>query len=361
MFTGNKGEWSEAYVFLKLLAEGRLHAADKDLNQLADDYYPVVKIVRNGEGGSQRHYCLSPGFTVIKDEKGTELQRVPIADFLDRSMFLLNEIRQSSKSFAVPEIEIFLRRIDITALAAISVNKEDINVTVRDIRTSQNCELGFSIKSMLGRDSTLFNAGAATNFIFEVVGDRVGQLDLASLNAIKRPPKIARRIEALKREGCSLNFDSIQSSILQSNLQLIDGDLPKILASLLRLKYSSLDSPDLPQLLTLLKHENPLAFDLTQGHQMYEHKLKSFFTDSALGMMPSAVWSGRYSATGGIIIVKKDGSVLCYHIYNRSEFQDYLLENTRLEQASTRRYNFGSFYRENGKVFIKLNLQVRFR
>jgi len=32
----NKGEWSEVYVFLKLLAEGKLYAADKDLNRMAD-------------------------------------------------------------------------------------------------------------------------------------------------------------------------------------------------------------------------------------------------------------------------------------------------------------------------------------
>ena len=30
----NKGEWSEVYVFLKLLAEGKLYAADKDLKKI---------------------------------------------------------------------------------------------------------------------------------------------------------------------------------------------------------------------------------------------------------------------------------------------------------------------------------------
>jgi type II restriction enzyme len=32
----NKGEWSEVYVFLKLLAEGKLYAADKDLKKIED-------------------------------------------------------------------------------------------------------------------------------------------------------------------------------------------------------------------------------------------------------------------------------------------------------------------------------------
>ena len=31
MLTGNKGEWSEIYVLFKLLAEGKLYAADEHL------------------------------------------------------------------------------------------------------------------------------------------------------------------------------------------------------------------------------------------------------------------------------------------------------------------------------------------
>ena len=34
MITQNKGEWSELYVFLKLLGEGILYAADSDLNKI---------------------------------------------------------------------------------------------------------------------------------------------------------------------------------------------------------------------------------------------------------------------------------------------------------------------------------------
>ena len=103
-----------------------------------------------------------------------------------------------------------------------------------------------------------------------------------------------------------------------------------------------------------------MNFNLSQGHPFYEYKIKNFLTDSALGMTPAAKWNGNYDATGGLIIVKENGDLVCYHIYNHNEFQDYLFNNTRLEQASTSRYGFGDLYQENGKLFIKLNLQVRF-
>ena len=360
MLTGNRGEWSEIYVFLKLLAEGKLHAADADLNADPDAYYPVIRIVRSGNGWT-RHYCRNGDVVMNDGENGTTLKRVSVAEFLKQSTELLGVIERAKGSFPIPSIEAFLRTIDVSSLAASSLDKADIKITVHDQRTNKNPELGFSIKSMLGKNSTLFNAGQTTNFVYEIVGDSTASLDLEKINAIVDEPMIASRLEFIRSVGCKLEFDRVESTTLQSNLRLIDGDLPRILADLLKLKYSSFSPLGLPELTSMLASLNPLAFDLSQGHPMYEHKVKNFLTDSALGMTPSKVWCGSYSATGGMIIVKQDGEVVCYHIYNRREFQEYLFRNSKLEQASTSRYGFGTLYRDAGKVFIKLNLQVRFK
>ena len=107
-------------------------------------------------------------------------------------------------------------------------------------------------------------------------------------------------------------------------------------------------------------NDNPLNFDTDNNHLFYEYKIKRFLTDVALGMMPSKVWTGKYDATGGYLIVKENGDVLCYHIYNRNEFEDYLLNNTKLETASSSRHGFGKIYKSNGEMFFNLNLQIRF-
>ena len=44
--SGNKGEWSEIYVFLHLLAVGRLYAADADLKKIDSVHYDILKIFR---------------------------------------------------------------------------------------------------------------------------------------------------------------------------------------------------------------------------------------------------------------------------------------------------------------------------
>lgn len=46
----NKGDWSEAYVFLKLLAEGRIYSGDEDLNKVLSVYMDVLKIIRKNLG-----------------------------------------------------------------------------------------------------------------------------------------------------------------------------------------------------------------------------------------------------------------------------------------------------------------------
>jgi type II restriction enzyme len=106
--------------------------------------------------------------------------------------------------------------------------------------------------------------------------------------------------------------------------------------------------------------QNPLKYNLETNHPFYSYKIKRFLTDIALGMMPSKVWTGQLDATGGYLVVKEDGEVLCYHIYNRNEFEDYLLNNTKLETASSSRHEFGTIYKENNQLYFKLNLQIRF-
>ena len=78
-------------------------------------------------------------------------------------------------------------------------------------------------------------------------------------------------------------------------------------------------------------------------------------------MMPSKVWTGEYDATGGYLIVKADGEIVCYHVYNKNEFENYLFTSTKLETASSSKHKFGEVYEENGEFFIKLNLQIRFK
>lgn len=149
MLSGNKGEWSEVYVFLKLLADGRLNAADANLNAIPSVYYPIIKILRQ-ESTVSREYLVTSNITII-DGDNNELLKLPIAEFVSRSQQLFNELRNAEgRSFSFPEIESFLNTIDIQSLTALRTDKSDIKVVVHDLNTGMQPRLGFSIKSMLG-------------------------------------------------------------------------------------------------------------------------------------------------------------------------------------------------------------------
>ena len=135
--------------------------------------------------------------------------------------------------------------------------------------------------------------------------------------------------------------------------------MPNILAYIV-LDYYSSNFSKITDLVENIEKNNPLHFNIANNHKFYEYKIKKFLTDVALGMMPSKIWDGTYDVTGGYLVVKEDGEVLSYHIYNKNKFENYLYHNTKLETASSSRHDFGIIYKENGKFFIKLNLQIRF-
>ena len=103
------------------------------------------------------------------------------------------------------------------------------------------------------------------------------------------------------------------------------------------------------------------AYDLSLGHPFYSRRVKDLISSIALGMTASNIWEGTLQITGGYIVVRSDGDVVCYHIYNRNEFEDYLLENTKFDTPSTTKFDFGKIETDlSGNKFFKLNLQIRF-
>lgn len=357
MLTGNKGEWSEIYTLLKIISDKNLFAGDSNLDKISSYFFPILKVIREESAGIFE-YSYSDDIVIIKG--GQEEFRISIRDFQEQSVLLLDRIKSSSNAtFSIPEIEEFINSFKCTSLKAKSSVKSDIRIVIHDQRNGISPELGFSIKSQLGGASTLLNAGNTTNFVYKITGVNLNDQQIEEINSIETRSKVKDRIERIKAYSGNLNFVDTESNIFSNNLVLIDSLLPQILSEIILLFYTS-EYSKTKVLLDQINVLNPLGFNQGSEHPFYEYKIKRFLTDVALGMMPSKVWRGDLEATGGYLIVKEDGEVLCYHIYNRNEFEDYLIANTKLETASTTRHEFGTVYEIGDEQFFKLNLQVRF-
>ncbi len=357
MITGNKGEWSEIYTLFKLLGDKQLFLGNKEIEKLESIVYPILRVLRTENNGDFQ-YSIQDEIILISGEE--EVLKIEISEFKQKAKFLLEKIKENKeRTFSVPGIEEFMQSINCISLKASSTAKTDITIVVHDQRTNQQPTLGFSIKSQLGSPSTLLNAGKTTNFIFKISNTKLTSSQIEDINSISSRSKIMDRINAVLDSNGQFDFVKTEKQVFSNNLILIDSKLPEILSQIVYEFYSSKKSSIL-DLVENTNSKNPLNFDVSNEHKFYEYKIKRFLTDIALGMMPSKVWTGQYDATGGYLIVKENGDVLCYHIYNRNEFENYLFNNTKLDTASSNRHDFGSIYKENGKLFFKLNLQIRF-
>jgi HpaII restriction endonuclease len=357
MITGNKGEWSEIYTLFKLLSDKNLFVGDSKLNKVEDVFYPIIKILR-AESGGDFEYSLDGEMVVISGD--AEPLRVPVETFTTQAALLLGKIRESNGAFSIPEVEAFLVSLRCKSLKAKSTSKTDIVLVIHDKYINQSAQLGFSIKSQLGGEATLLNAGKTTNFIFSIDDLTLSDTQIEEINSIDSKSKIKDRVETIKQAGGVLRFERLENGMFFNNLVLIDSLLPSILAEILYAFFTT----SLSSIQDLVKHtseQNLINYDVQYEHKFYDYKIKRFLTDIALGMTPATVWSGLYDATGGYLVVKDSGEVLCYHIYQKNQFEEYLFCNTKLETASSSRHDFGKVYKENNRLFLKLNLQIRFK
>ncbi len=357
MITGNKGEWSEIYTLLKVIADKQLFAGDSDLNKIETLIFPIVKILRDETDGNFE-FSYDKDLVIVKNDN--KEFRISVEEFQKQAHFLLTKLKEKTNAtFSIPEVETFINSFNSRTIKAKSTVKSDIRIVIHDQRTGTNPELGFSIKSQLGGASTLLNAGKTTNFIYKVNKLNLSAKQIKEVNAIDTRSKIKDRLEKLKELNGKFQFENPESLVFENNLVLIDSALPKIISEILLLFFTSNHSKT-SDLITEISKTNPLGYNLENNHPFYSYKIKRFLTDIALGMMPSKVWTGEIDATGGYLVVKDDGDILCYHIYNRNEFEDYLFTNTKLETASSTRHEFGIVYEQDGQFYFKLNLQIRF-
>lgn len=175
--SGNKGEWSEIYIFLKLLDDGKVYAADKDMNLIPTVYLNILKILREEIPGNLYEYKTGE---IIKidlngQECGPDVTHNEIRNIKDRLWNLFETTPRGNITSA--ETEAFLNSIHIFKLKAppsettnFFGGTEDIILQVSDYRTSIISNVGFSCKSEFAHKATLFNASKDnTNFRYELL------------------------------------------------------------------------------------------------------------------------------------------------------------------------------------------------
>ena len=321
-------------------------------------HYDVLQIIRRQKDGVFR-YIRNGDITVVSDGEDEEVSVISVSEFRENAELLLNSIKDvktKKGSFEIPAIRDFTDKIKCSATKAGSLDKSDITLKVYDAKVGSNDELGFSIKSQLGSPATLLNASCATNFVYELSGHTLTESEKDTFHNIKL---FKNKFGYLDSLGVNVSFVKPDNAVFNSNLMLVDTNMALIIGKMLESFYRG-KANKVAELADLCVTQNVCGISDDNKGVFYTYKIKEFMTNIALGMMPASPWNGNYEATGGYIIVKEDGDVLCYHIYNRNAFRGYLFNNTRFETPSKSKHHFGVIEEVDGKQSLKLNLQIRF-
>lgn len=352
LLSGNKGEWAEIYTFFRLLSEGKLYAADENMNKLDDTFFPVLSIIRNEVIGKLEYETGDIIKIFLNDKCVSEIE---VSKFVEQADYIFDKIKKSKgRSFSSEKTEDFMHKIYISKIKAASNQKSDIIIRIQDINTGYTTESGFSIKSDFTSKSTLVNSSKATNFVFEIIG--FDNEKAKYTNSIESKERIKGRMKYITSNSKSVKFDSLLNKTCENNLILVDSLFPQILAWALFYFYTE-NVSHIKDIVALLEERNPINYPESG---MYIYKFKKFLTSCALGMTFAKKWDGIDDANGGYIVVKNNGDIVAYHIYNRNAFEKFLLENTKFERGSTGRHEYCSVYKANNKFFVNLNLAVRF-
>ena len=406
----NRGEWTEAYVFLRLLGDGRIYGASADLVKDEQTYIDIINIIRD-----EPDRCLIFE-RFIKDEvayvqsfKGDEMLKIITApELTEKATFLYEQIKKvtaGDRKIKVPEIQKYMEGLSIDSPKAnLSESakekygaKTDIIVTTEDSFDHVRTVGGFSIKSHIGSSPTLFNSSQSSGFVYKIVG-----CDLDGMHRLNYKESFRDIISAIKEEF-SLEYAGCRNQIFEQNIRMVDSRMDEILqnAVLMQVGYlDGLDSKSIPEISKALSTLNPIG--ARNPEVFYDAKLKAFLFASFAGMTASTVWNGRKKLTGGYIDVDREGELLYYRAISDDIFENYLFQHTYIDHPdrgvskalavaeakvavvenreltdeekkkiiykngksgpkNSKKGDFGYVYQDDGDFYIVINFQIRFR
>ena len=361
MWEFNYGEWTEAYVFLRLLGNGRIYAADRNFKQDENVYIDILNIIRY-----EKEHILEfqrELESVAAKDNGIIFKVLPYDEVISKADYLyaaIKNVTSGNRKFTVPEIERYLSELKFTQPKVPKLPKEiedeygkktDIIITMQDSTDRAVSTTGFSIKSHLGSASSLFNSSMASNFLYEIVGCDDTEMykingnyissELGMFEYIKNNPNLT-----LEFKGTSEKFNE--------NLDFIELKMPEILSCAILTQIGYYDravSSKTKDIIEKVVERNPVG--VRRPEIWYEAKMKDFLYATCSGLTASESWDGKRKLSGGYIDVGTNGEMLYYRAVSDDVFNTFLYEHTFFDRPSR------GVNKDKAKVLAKAFLEGR--
>lgn len=385
--TKNIGELSEPYAIVYILGQADIPVVDGSLSAIPGAHLRFVEVRRLDKDDAYVSYSINNASgkgpaVVYQGPTVNSVGPVSCADFKQAARELLQLLRDSKNASKIainsPEVVKALSLLATKRVSAKASDKSDFVATVVSNGMLQTS--GFSIKSQLGGQSTLVNSSRESSY-FEYEILRAGGMPLSDANRTEILDTIRNSakqgfgfVQELLKNGYELRFTATAPN-LNYTLRLVDSFGPEIVAQLLleevfRRNRGEKKVPTIAELVDNMAERIWNTQDeslLFLGNNKEElavsigYKMRSVLLAFMSGATPGGRWDGRARATGGIIVVKKTGEVVCVQLSTQNAVGDYLMNSCRLEAPGSERHGWGYPYAgDNGRLFVRMQLQVRF-
>ena len=375
----NRGEWSEIWAVLKVLADGRiptLSVANGAVSKTGSSV--LVHALRTGRSGTTLDYVLErdsrgdPSYLhVCRTDTGAPAcapmpHEEVRSDFLSFDEALRRaEVGKGKGTFPVDGADALFAKYLFGSGKSPSDLKQDCELSLIALDGRKEEMRGFSIKSYTGGAPTLFNASRGAAFRYRLAGNAVeeARTRLDAIPKVKGKPWVVARVNALHELHAFTADVKAESPVFAKNLSLLDTNMAKVIGHLLRIgRSSAVGSGSVKEALELLVREDPLGLGSVFAKTYYGFRVRHFLRAAALGMTPSTPWDGNEDAEGGMLVVSADRELFCL-LAGKSEFERYLVETTGFDTPSTSRL---PGYAEievdaEGVACFRLHLQIRER
>jgi DNA (cytosine-5)-methyltransferase 1 len=359
--TKNKGEWTEILVFLKLLAEQRISLSDENLNP-TENYFNIKKVTT--QNLELDFFIVNQSTIEVRNKNDNSVvKNIKIDNLINKETLdkLVDKVKEGESTFEIPDFEIVQEELGFKVIKGGNSNQKadislDFLLNIADQEFTKEKE-GFGIKSYLGSSPTLLNASGNTNFIFEIQNLDTSKID--EINNINSLTKLKDRIELIEEYGGTFLYQGPEKDTMKHNLDMVDSKMPEMVGLVLLTFYKNRITK-LSEIIDFLYKEKSQIQNNLGSKDILEHKMKKLLLDILLGFFAGSKWDGKYESNG-TIIMKPKGDFVAFHVIDIEPLKNYLYQKVKLDTPSSTRHRFGKLYLEkDGKIYFKLNFQLRF-
>ena len=349
---GNLGEWSELLTLAQLLLHGGGYSADSEQKKIEANFNKVLEVVFTENQTEPETIFKIEGERIDVFQNEVMLKSVSKSELENATKTFFDELKNgtNSRTFSLESGSALMNLLARKTISAKSNETiTDLELVIQDpITGGPQPRSGYSIKSQLGGAATLLNSSGSTNIIYKIESKEVDREPVLPGTSNRK------NIQSLYEQGFELIFDSYQRDTFRTNLSFVDSQLPINLPKVVLTHYLVNDTSEYAA--TVEKVFPPG----TQENEQIIYKFKQLLLAVSMGLRPATAWKGNLEKYKGLLILNQKGEVLFYPQETKLNFQDFLYRSVKFERPDSR-LKYGLIYKLNGKFFIKLNFQIRFK